>query len=199
MSDPLNNAGLFLIQAIFDLYIFIVMLRIVLQWVNTDFRNPVMALIVKLTNPPLKPICRIIPTLHGIDFAAIVLLLGLELLKLFLLVSLQTQGELANISGLLILAFAELLNQLINIFFYTILGLAILSWLSPLAHGPMIEILYRISEPLMRPVRRIMPTVSGFDLSPIPVLIGLKLITIIVIQPLTQIGMSLAIAGLMNQ
>ena len=174
------------------------MLRIVLQWVNTDLRNPVMALIVKLTNAPLKPICRIVPTLHGIDFAAIVLLLGLELIKLVLLVSLQTQGELANVSGLLILAFAELLNQLINIFFYTILGLAILSWLSPLAHGPMIEIFYRISEPLMRPVRRIMPTVSGFDLSPIPVLIGLKLITIIVIQPLTQIGMSLAIAGLLN-
>jgi len=192
MDNPLDNAGLFLVQSIFDIYIFIVLLRIVLQWVNTDFNNPVLALVAKLTNPPLKPICRIIPTLHGIDFAAVVLLLLLEVSKFTLLLWLEVD-VLASFPGLLVLAFSQLLNQLINIFFYAILGLAILSWLSPLAHGPLIEILYRLSEPLMRPVRRFIPLIAGFDLSPLVVLMALKLLIIIVVHPLAQIGAMLAL------
>lgn len=197
VTNPLDNAGAFLIQSVFDLYIFIVMLRVMLQWVNTNFNNPVLALVAKLTNPPLKPICRIIPTLHGIDFPAIVLLLLLEVMKFILLLGLQA-GVLPSFVGLLILAFAELFNQLLNIFFYAIFAFAILSWLSPLMHGPLIEILFRLGEPLLRPVRRVMPTVSGFDLSSVVVLIGLKLLTILTVQPLMQIGINLALRGLMN-
>jgi len=192
--NPFNDAGLFLVQAIFDLYIFIVMLRIVLQWVNTDYKNPLLVVIAKLTNPPLKPICRIIPSLHGIDFAAIILLLALEMIKITLLVLLQNGGT-PHLIGLVVLSFAELLNQLINIFFYAILGLAIVSWLSPLAHGPLIEVLVRISEPLIRPVRRFIPTISGVDISPIPVMIGLKLLTILLATPLAQIGVQLALGN----
>lgn len=197
VTNPLDNAGSFLIQSVFDLYIFIVMLRVMLQWVNTNFNNPVLTLVAKLTNPPLKPICRIIPTLHGIDFPAIVLLLLLEVMKFILLLGLQA-GVLPSFVGLLILAFAELFNQLLNIFFYAIFAFAILSWLSPLMHGPLIEILFRLGEPLLRPVRRVMPTVSGFDLSSVVVLIGLKLLTILTVQPLMQIGINLALRGLMN-
>lgn len=195
MINPLDNAGLFLVQSVFNIYIFIVMLRVVLQWVNASFNNPLLLLVAKLTNPPLKPICRIIPTWHGIDLPAITLLLILEMVKFTLLVWLQTH-ILPTLLGGLVLSFAELLNQLINIFFYAILGLAIVSWISPLAHSPLIEILYRISEPLMRPARRIIPLVGGFDLSPIPVLITLKLLTIVIVHPLMQIGTGLALTGL---
>ena len=98
-------------------------------------------------------------------------------------------------TGLVVLAFAELLNQLINIFFFAILALAILSWLSPLTHGALVEVVYRVCEPLLRPVRRVLPTIAGFDLSPIPILIILKLITLLVVQPLGQIGVTLALGG----
>jgi YggT family protein len=192
MPNPFNNAGLFLIQAIFDLYIFVVMLRIVMQWVHADFANPLFQVVAKLTNHPLKPIRRIIPVVAGIDVAAIVLLLILEVIKWYLLIWLQA-NSIPAFSGLIILAFAELLGQLLNIFFYAILIMAILSWLNPLAHGPLMEVLYRITEPLMRPIRRIIPPIAGLDLSPIPVLIGLKLLSIVVVQPLIQIGAELAL------
>jgi YggT family protein len=195
MNNIANNAGLFLLQSAFDLYIFIVMLRIVLQWVSADYTNPLFQLAAKLTNPPLKPIRRIIPTLHGIDIAAIVLLLLLEILKLTVLIWLQIDA-IPRMSGLAVLAFAELLNQLINLFFYTILGLAILSWFSPLMHSPLIDVLHRISDPLMRPIRRVLPPIAGFDLSPIPVLIILKLLAILIVQPLAQIGAALALGSL---
>lgn len=192
MLNSLNTAGLFLIKSIFDLYIFIVMLRIILQWVHADFSNPVFELVTRLTNPPLKPLRRLVPNLSGIDFAAVILLLFLEIIKLGLLVWLQI-GAIPTLMGLSVLAFAELLNQLINIFFFAILALAVLSWLSPLAHGPLVEVLYRLCEPLLRPMRRIIPPIAGFDLSPVPVLIILQLLTMLVVQPLMRIGIALAL------
>lgn len=192
MLNSFSNAGLFLIQSIFDLYIFILLLRIILQWVNTDSYNPLFVLIAKLTNPPLRPICRLIPSLHGIDFAAIILLLGLEMLKIAFLVLIQINAS-PHLLGLVVLAFAELLNQLINIFFYAVIALTILSWISPLAHSPLIEILVRISEPLIKPIRNILPSVSGLDFSPLILIICLKLLTMLLVQPLAQIGASLVL------
>lgn len=192
MLNSFSNAGIFLIQSIFDLYIFILLLRIVLQWVNTDCHNPLFALVAKLTNPPLRPICRIIPSLHGIDLAAILLLLGLEMLKIAFIVWLQINTT-PHLIGLVVLGFAELLNQLINIFFYAVIALTILSWISPLAHGPLVEILVRISEPLIKPIRGILPSISGLDFSPLILIIGLKLLTILLVQPLAHIGAGLAL------
>ncbi|MES2141370.1 MAG: YggT family protein [Pseudomonadota bacterium] len=194
MLNPFNNAGLFLIQSIFSLYIFILLLRVVLQWVHTNSHNPLFILVAKLTNPPLKPICRVIPSFHGIDLAAILLLLGLEAIKIAFLVWLQVNAT-PHLGGLFVIAFAELLNQLINIFFYSTLAITILSWVSPLASGPLIEILVRISEPLIRPIRGILPNFSGFDFSPLVLIIGLKLLTILLVQPLAQIGASLALGN----
>lgn len=197
MLNSFSNAGMFLIQSAFDLYIFILLLRIILQWANTDSRNPLFVLVAKLTNPPLRPICHLIPSLQGIDLAAVILLLGLETIKIAFLVWLQTNTS-PHLIGLLVLGFAELLNQLINIFFYTVITLTILSWISPLAHGPLVEILVRISEPLIKPIRKILPSISGLDFSPLILIISLKLLSILLVQPLAQIGASLALGHLIN-
>ena len=92
----------------------------------------------------------------------------------------------------------NLIKKISPVFFYAIIALTILSWVSPLAHGPLIEILVRVSEPLIRPVRGILPSISGLDFSPLILIIGLKLLTILLVQPLTQIGASLALGHLSN-
>lgn len=191
MLNSFSNAGIFLVQSIFDLYIFILLLRVILQWVNIDSYNPIFVLVAKLTNPPLRPICRVIPNLYGIDFAAIILLLGLEMLKGAFLFSIQIHA-MPHLLGLVVLAFAELLNQLINIFFYAVIALTILSWISPLVHSPLIEILVRICEPLIKPIRGLLPSISGLDFSPLILIVSLKLLTMLLVQPLAQIGASLA-------
>lgn len=191
MLNSFSNAGIFLVQSIFDLYIFILLLRVILQWVNIDSCNPIFVLVAKLTNPPLRPICRVIPRLYGIDFAAIILLLGLEMLKGAFLFSIQIHA-MPHLLGLVVLAFAELLNQLINIFFYAVIALTILSWISPLVHSPLIEILVRICEPLIKPIRGLLPSISGLDFSPLILIVSLKLLTMLLVQPLAQIGASLA-------
>jgi len=191
MLHSFNNASLFLLQSIFDLYIFILLLRVILQWANINTNNPLFILIETLTNPPLRPIYRIISNLHGIDLAAILLLLGLEIIKFSFILGLQINTT-PHLMGVVLLGFADLLNQLINIFFYTLIALTILSWVNPLAHGPLVEVLVRISEPLLKPIRGILPPLSRFDFSPLILIIGLKVLSILIVNPLIQIGANLA-------
>lgn len=190
--NVLTEAGIFLIQIIFELYIFVVMLRILLQWVNVDFYSPIFQAIARLTDQPLIPLRRLIPTYHGIDIAAIVYLSLIQLIKLILLTWLQGVA-LPNPLGLFVWAFADLFGLLINIFFYAILGLVILSWITPLTHGSLLLILHRVTEPLLAPARRYLPSISGLDLSPVIVLIGLKLLQIILVKPLLAIGIMLTL------
>jgi len=177
---------IFLIQTLFGLYILIVMLRLMLQWVRADFYNPVSQFIVKVTNPPLKPLRRIIPGWGGIDLASVLLLVALQMLELFL-VNIAV-GRPSGIAGLFIGSIAELLELLINIFIGAILIQVILSWVAPSSYNPLIGLVHKIAEPLLAPARRILPAFSGIDFSPLVALIVLQLLKILLVAPIANFG-----------
>jgi len=186
-----GNAGVFLIETLFGLYILAVMLRFLLQWVRADFYNPLAQVLVKVTNPPLVPLRRIIPGFRGIDFASILLMLVLQALALILI------GMVNDVAfqpvGLAVLSFTKLLSLVFNVFFFSILIQVIISWISPGSHNPVVSLLHSLNEPLMRPVRRIIPPISGLDLSPLVVMIGIQLCNMLIIAPLSDIGRSLLV------
>ena len=97
----------YLISTLFDLYIVAVLLRLILQWVRADFYNPLSQFLVKLTNPLLVPLRRLIPSIGRLDTAAVVLALLLEVTSLFIVASINS----FSIAGLplLILAVTKLL------------------------------------------------------------------------------------------
>lgn len=184
-----ESAGIFLITTLFDLYIGAVMLRFLLQAVRADFYNPVSQFLVKITNPLLKPLRRVIPGMFGLDFAAIVLMLALTLLELTLVQLLA--GMSANIVGLLVYALAKLLSSVLDIYFYSILIQAVLSWINPGTHNPVVGLLHALNEPLLRPARNILPAMGGLDLSPLVVMIVLKLMSLLLVAPLSDLARSL--------
>lgn len=188
--SPLQNAGLYLVQVLFDLYIFVLLLRIILQRFKIDFYNPISQWVLKMTNPPLMPLRRYIPSYAGFDIPAIGFLLVLQLIKFSLLYLLQS-GFAPNVAGLIIVAIADSLAQLVNLFFYAILISVVVSWINLNPYNPILAVLARLTEPLMQPVRRIIPPIGGMDITPIPVMIGLKLIDILLIAPLFVIGRGL--------
>lgn len=169
-----GNAGVFLINTVFGLFILIVMLRFLLQLVRADFYNPVSQFLVKATNPVLVPLRRVIPGLFGLDFAAVVLLLVLQIMQI-VLVGL-VKGYAFQPLGIVVMAIAELASLTINIFFFSILIQVILSWVSPGNDNPVTGVLYGLNEPLLRPARRMIPPMSGFDFSPLVVGVLLKLV-----------------------
>lgn len=185
-----SNALVFLIQTLFGLYLIAIMLRFLLQLTRADFYNPVSQFLVKVTNPPLVPLRRIIPGMMGIDFAAVVLLILVQGVEQFL--EFIVQGFAVAPLGLLVLTVAALLHLLFQVYFYTILIQVVLSWVNPGAYNPTVALLYSLNEPLLSRARRILPPIHGFDLSPIIVVIGLQLLSILLIQPIQDLGRSLA-------
>ena len=192
MSGQLIAAGDFLIRTLFDLYIMAVLLRFMLQLVRADFYNPISQFLVTVTNPPLVPLRRVIPGFAGIDMAAVLLLVGLEVLK-FVVLYLALYQLIPNVFGLLVLAVGELLQTAVNIYFFAIIIMVIASWIASGAYNPLLAVLSSLTEPLMRPARRLMPPIGGFDLSPLIVLIGLQLVSMLVVGVLVQFGSMLAV------
>jgi len=183
-----SNAAVFLIQTVFGLFLMLVMLRLLLQFVRADFYNPISQFIVKTTSWALKPLRRIIPGLGGIDLASIVLLLGVQMLTLFLIGT--ARGISVSVAGLAALSVAELINLLFTIYMITIIVQALLSWIGPGTYNPLTSLLYSINDPVLRPVRRLIPALSGIDLSPLVVLVIIQLLKIILIGPIIDIARS---------
>lgn len=191
--NPLESAGMFLIQTLVDLYLMVLLLRFLLQYLRADYYNPLSQFILKATNPLVIPLRRKIPGYWGMDFATLILIVGSILIKMLLL-SLLVYHKLPTVGGLILLSTGELSTLFINLFFYAILFRVLISWLAPHANHPICTILFLLTEPLMSRARRYIPLIGGnIDISPILVLIGLKLLTILITHPLLNMGWMLAI------
>lgn len=176
MNSFFTEAAILIVQVVFGLYILAVLLRFLFQLARADFYNPISQFLVAFTNPLLKPLRRIIPGLFGVDLASLVLLLALKCLEIFIVSMLH--GFPAGVAPVIIAAVVDLLRLTINVYFYAILMRVILSWFMPygMNRNPAGDLLVSLTEPLMRPARRLIPSVGGLDLSPIVVLLGLQLL-----------------------
>ena len=184
-----SDAGLFLVDTVLGLYIVIVLLRFLFQLANVDFYNPISQFIVKASNLPLSRLRRVVPSLWGIDFAAVVLLIVLEGARIGITALLI--GRTPQLAGVLVLSIAKLVKLAVYVMVFSIFIRALLSWISTGRVHPMLQLLYSFTEPLMAPARRILPTTSGLDLSPIIVFIVLMLILKRLVQPLLDLGRNL--------
>jgi len=184
------NAGTFLIDVIFGLFIGAVMLPMFLQWARADFYNPLSQAIVKVTNPVLRPLRRYIPAIGRIDTASVVLILSLQILNLWLSLTLAG-GMGASIAGLAVLALAELLSKALYIFMFAIFIQVIASWVSPGAYNPALSLVDSITEPLLKPLRSVLPSLGGLDLSPMIALVGLQLAKMLLVAPLRDLAITL--------
>ncbi len=185
-GSHVGNAATFLIETIFGLYILLVMLRFLLQWARADFYNPVSQFIVKVTQPPLKPLRAIIPGIGGLDMAALLFMIVLKVVELWLVTGLM--GLSLQVGGLLVLSVADLLGLAINVFIFSILIQVIISWVNPGMYNPVMGLLHSLTEPLLGPARRVIPPISGLDLSPIVVIVVLQLTSMLVVAPIRDLA-----------
>jgi YggT family protein len=178
MNGYLASPLTFLISTLISLYILAVMLRFLFQLTRADFYNPLTQFIVKITSPALRPLRRIIPGWGGLDIAALVLMLALQMLSVWLVFLLADRA--IDPLNLLIVALAQLVDLAFSVFIFAILIQAILSWITPGTYNPVTSVLFSLTEPVLRPVRRFVPPISGFDLSPLVALLGLQVIRMLV-------------------
>jgi len=185
-SSYLANPVIFVIDTVASLYILALLLRFLLQWCGAPYYNPISQFLVKITHPPLRLLRRFVPAVGKVDTSSLLLVLVLQMLANFSILSLQ--GVAIGIGTLAILSFADLLSLLINIFVFAVFARALLSWVNPGAYDAATTILVSLTEPLLVVGRRIIPDVGGMDLSPLAVLLFLQLAKMVVLPPLQQLA-----------
>jgi len=170
------QAVLFLIDTAFSLYLMVMILRLWLQLVRADFYNPFSQFVVKATNPLVLPLRRVIPSLGRLDTASLVLAYSIMLVKLLVLQLVQA-GQVLLVPSL-VLSVIFLVKEILTLLFWILVIRALLSWFSQ-GRSPVEHVMHQLTEPLLRPVRNILPPLGGLDLSVLVVLVGLQFLNIL--------------------
>lgn len=174
----MQDAFVFILRTVFDLYVLTFALRLILQWATVDRRNPMVEFILRVTGPLVIPLRRVLPPAGRIDTATLVALLVLQIVGTFLLVRIGCVGE-PTVFQVLALAVISVAKLVLNVFFWSIIIYVILSWVSPGGHNPMAGVIAAIAEPVLAPFRRLIPLIGGVDLSPVFVLIAIQAVSML--------------------
>ena len=172
------TALIFIIDTLLSLALFVVLARLLLQWARADFRNPIAQAIVRLTNPLILPLRRILPPIGKVDTASVVAVVLVAIIKrgiLFALTAYSPPGLEMWVQGVAV----ELVQALLRTYFYAILLYALLSLIAPGGYSPLQSVLASVCEPILRPFRRLIPPIAGIDLSPLWAVIAIQAILLL--------------------
>ena len=178
------EAIIYIIQTLGSLYLLVVLLRFILQLVRADFYNPLSQFIVRATQPLLRPLRRIIPGFGGVDLASLVLALLLQLLLMAVVVALIGLNPLGLLPQLLVWSLLGISSLLLKVLFFALIASVILSWIAPANHNPGALLINQIVEPLLAPLRKLLPSLGGLDISPIFAFIAINLVDRFVLRNL---------------
>ena len=184
-----QNAGVLLVQVLFGILLAVVMLRVLLQLVRANFYNPICQGLYRATNPVLMPLQKAIPSWRNLNLAGVLLAYVVALVWVLALFSLA--GQVPGVLGLLVLAFAKLLDFGMTIMIWLIVIRALMSFVSADRDNPVVPLLVQLTDPVLKPFQRIIPPLGGFDLSPIVAIVVLYLGQALVAAPLYDLGRAL--------
>ncbi len=190
MGNALLEAFSFLVGMLFNLYAMILALRFIMQLFRADYYNPLAQFIVKVTDPVLKPVRKIVPSIKKYDTSSLLLAFLVLLLKLVLLKLLQTDilpiagkpvySQALSYGALFLVAIVDVIHLLFNVFIFAMIIQAVLSWFPNPQTDSIRNLLSGITEPVLRPIRKHVPPIAGFDLSILVGIIALFFLQILV-------------------
>jgi YggT family protein len=169
------EAVIYLLRFVFDALLMLLIVRFWLQWVKADFYNPLSQFVVKITNPLVIPLRKIIPGFGGLDLATLLLAYVVATLKFVALASIsgESLGLLAFYIGLLVL-----IKQAGLMLFFIMIIIAIMSWVMQ-GYNPTMMVLQQLTDPFLRPIRSIIPNLGGLDISMIVAFLLMNVINIL--------------------
>jgi YggT family protein len=177
-----GSIGILLVNTLGSLYLLAILLRFLLQLSRADFYNPITQMIVRFTDPGVQIFRRFIPGYRGMDFATLVFAIVVQCAAVTSLIALA--GIPLPGPGLIVTwALAGLLNFVLNIYFWGMLISIVSSFIAPFSTHPALVLVRQLTEPVMAPFRRLLPSMGGLDLSPIFVFLAIQVVRIMVIYP----------------
>ena len=197
MGSQLGSAGLMLVNSLINIYLFLLMLRFLLQASRADYYNPHSQSVVKITQPVVGLFQGFLGPVAGrFDLATLAAGFVLKVVSMIAIFMVIGVG-MPPVAGLLIAGVAALANAILKIYFFAMIVMIILSWVAPNASHPGALLVMQLVEPIMAPVRKVIPPLGMIDLSPIVVFIAINLVDGVVVGSLIRAaGISGALVGL---
>lgn len=168
----MSQALYFIIKTLTQLYLLVLLLRFWLPMLGADFRNPLAQGILRITSPLVLPVRRFVPSIGRLDTSTILVAYVIQFLTVLLLLTIG--GYRVDTAPIMVTTLIELAVLSLNLFFFVILIKIILSWVAPHTHNYATALLTTMAEPVLRPFRRIIPSIGGLDISPIFAIILLQ-------------------------
>ncbi|WP_086873494.1 YggT family protein [Kosakonia pseudosacchari] len=172
----------FLLSTVIELYTMVLLLRVWMQWARCDFYNPFSQFVVKATQPIVGPLRRVLPAMGPLDSASLLIAFVLSFIKAILIFMVITFQPIIWISALLIL-----LKTIGLMIFWVLLVMAIMSWVSQ-GRSPVEYVLMQLTEPLLRPIRSLLPAMGGIDFSPMILVLLLYVLNMGIAEVLQSTG-----------
>jgi YggT family protein len=159
----MRDSLFFLVRVLSHLYLLLFLMRFIMQWIRADFYNPLAQFIVRATNPLVVPARRILPATSSIDLPTASVSWTWDVFATYVLL--------------------RLVSLTLSLYTWTILVYVILSWLTPGGYHPLMMILAEINQPVLRPIRSVLPPISGLDLSPLLAIILIQAVSLAIPLP----------------
>jgi YggT family protein len=185
MEQNLANAGIYLVQTFFGIYSFLLLLRLLMQISRVDYYNPICQGIVKITDPAIRPLRGVLPTVLGVNLATLAVAFVVQMIAVMLIMGLAGGPLFSPLYIAWVLL--GLFSTIFNIYFLALIVMVIASWIAPQSGHPALALVYQITEPVCAPARKLLPPMGGLDLSIILVFVVLNLVDdYLVIAPLAK-------------
>lgn len=196
MNNALSDIAVTIASPLFSLALFLIAIRFLAQLCGVSPFNPISTGIRKATDPIVAPINRLIPAGKRLNVGAIVALLLCQTAYIAVMLWIMSRFGAFNILQALIWSALGAAGLLINIIFYSVLAIIVVSFLAPQSGHPAVEFLWQLTEPVMAPLRSIIPPLGGLDFSPILLFIGINVIRVSLANMAVAVGMPAFVIGI---
>lgn len=184
-----HRALIFLVEFLFGVYILLFMLRFILERSHANLHNPPVMALEAITAPPIRLLRHLLPRQRRIDPCIPVILLILQASQLVILHLLV--GAAMTLAGIALLTLTELLELVIYIYLFSIVLMAILSWIVPYGSSPLSTLLAAVNAPILQRLHQLLPPVYGLDFAPLAAILLLLLARIVIHAPLQDQAVAL--------
>ncbi|MHC8440618.1 MAG: YggT family protein [Candidatus Eutrophobiaceae bacterium] len=193
-DDPVSNALVFLFRLFFDLLASLFLLRLLFQALRVNYHNALVRLVVQATNVLTAFYQQLIPDYRALNGPAAIALVAIVLADISLQYWLKS-GIWIGVLGAAAFCLALIMKKILYLLFLALILRVIQSWMAPHVKTPFSEVLEQITDPLLNPLRKRLPSSGGIDWSPLAVFIIIQLLFLLLVNPLLNLASSLALSA----
>ena len=196
MNSALSDIAVTIASPLFSLALFLIAMRFLAQLCGVSPHNPISTGLRSITDPIVAPINRLVPAGRRLNIGAIVALIVCQVIYIAVMLALISRFDAFNVLQSLIWSTLGAAGLLINIVFYSVLAMIIVSFIAPQSNHPAVEFVWQLTEPVMAPLRNFIPSMGGLDFSPIVLFIGINVIRVSLGHMAVAVGMPAFIIGI---